>query len=196
MVITPMLALGSYTELPFEAYKPPITTYRGIGDYKDRIYTKDGKVWFEQNIRNKIVNKFLSSVSAHSTIEAFTSSKTIPKIVSSTYPYVSNKNQISNIGAYEVDFNKTGELHWYMAKNGSYLIPPDKETWTNATDAYEYFMSVTGNIPMEYQYVLATPIITEITGSLAEKILAIDKSKNITIYSDNGVYGNTEVVEE
>jgi hypothetical protein len=103
---------------------------------------------------------------------------------------------MSNIGAYEIDYNKTVELHWYIAKIKSYLLPPDTETWTNATDAYEYFMSVTGNTPMEYQYVLATPLITEITGHLADKILSIDKSKNITIYSDNGVYGNTEVIEE
>ena len=45
-------------------------------------------------------------------------------------------------------------------------------------------------------YPLLNPITTEITGSLAEKILAIDKSKNITIYSDNGVYGSIELLEE
>ena len=182
------------TALPYEPYIPPITSMRGIGDYKDRIYTKDGKVWFEQLINYVKLTRFAGASSGSATINSFSGAIT-PKVANVDYPYVTNSNQISNIGVYEVTYSKTGKLHWYIAREAAYLIPPDAETWTNVTEAFEYLMSVTGNVPMEYQYVLATPITTEITGYLAEKILAIDKTKNITITSENGVSGSVEVID-
>ncbi len=181
--------------LPFEPYIPPVTTYRGIDDYKDCIYTKDGKVWYEQKVKHYKTDSFVSASKASAIIHQF-SEINYPLCLRSGGGYVRMEEQMSNIGIYEIDYNKTGELHWYIAIRTSYLLPPDEETWTDATTAYEYLMSVTGNVPMEYQYVLATPIVTEITGTLAEKILAIDKTKNISVTSANGVLGNVEVIEE
>lgn len=194
MIVQPMISLSEYA-IPFEQYVPPITTMRGIGDYKDRIYTKDGKVWFEQQVKHFLRDKFPGADENSATIVQLSGANT-PLVRDSGYQYVVTQNQMSNIGAYQITHSKNGNLHWYIAKNGAYMIPPDAETWTNATNAYEYYANISNNTPMEFQYPLATPIMTEITGPLAEKILAIDKTKNITITSENGVSGTVEVIEE
>ena len=192
MLVIPMLNEGKEA-LPFEPYIQPVTTMRGIGDYKDRIYTKDGKVWFEKNIHYLKPSGFSRRGEGNRMIFA-----SLPH--PNDYGTYSSKK--SNFGKYNLNYAITNSLHWYLAKvddevSQIWLMPASdySDLWATKEEAWVHLTETLGIYP-EFQYPLATPIITEITGALAEKILAIDKSKNITIYSDNGVYGNTEIVED
>ena len=168
-------------------------TLRGIGDYKDRIYTKDGKVWFEQCIYYIKPLEFTRMGEGNRAVIA-----PLPHPNDdSTY-----STKKSNFGKYSLDYTITKSLHWYLAKvDGEvcqiWLIPSIdyQQLWSTKEEAWKHLTETIGIYP-EFQYILAIPIITEITGSLAEKILAIDKSKNITITSANGVSGRVEVIEE
>lgn len=48
-LVSPMIQKGIVVG-EFEKYKAPITVLRGVGNYRDKIYTKDGKVYYEQMI--------------------------------------------------------------------------------------------------------------------------------------------------
>ena len=175
----------------YESYTPP--TFRGIKNYRDKIYTKDGKVWYEKCIHYSKPTK---------------SSKSGPdgRQVIDKLPHPNNyiiyPEKKSNFGGYSMSYDITTKLHWYLAKTDSsysqiWLIPSSEYSnlWTSASEAYKHLTETLGIYP-EFQYPLATPIVTEITGSLAEKILAIDKTKNIYFISENGIQGETEVIEE
>ncbi len=201
VIVKPMLARGSYTELPFEPYIPPITTMRGIGNYKDRIYTKDGKVWFEQR-------SAWYETDASDTVR-FNTNHTIGEITSSQYYIADDSEGLATLGALEQKAaNHPGLCSHFEYRHNAYsggkgntaivLGSTIRRFWfltDKFADANEATLWLDENT-IAAIYPLKTSIITEITGALAEKILAIDKSKNITIYSDNGVYGNIEIIDD
>lgn len=197
MLVIPMLNEGKEA-LPFEPYIPPITIMRGVGDYKDRIYTKDGKVWFEQRsalykispdtsfIKNRDVENLGLQCYVRS---AISDNKYFG--VPNTAPMVERESGLST----HFRYSERAYGGWqftdcaFMNVNILWLLSD------NFTTVEEIRQWIADN-KVSIIYPLATPIITEITGALAEKILTIDKSKNITIYSNNGVYGNSEIVED
>ena len=192
IVVKPILVKGSYTNLPFEQYIHPITTMRGIGEYKDKIYTKEGKVWFEQNIFHIKPTSFSRINSNRGVIQNLHHPK----------DYLKNNEKISNFGNYKSAWEFQDYIIWYLAKTDSktsqiWMVPSKEycDLWTTKEEAWKHLTKTLGIYP-EFQYVLETPILTEITGTLAEQILAIDKTKNITITSENGVSGSAEVIVE
>ena len=192
IVVKPILVKGSYTKLPFEQYVPPITTMRGIGEYKDKIYTKEGKVWFEQNIFHIKPTSF----------SRINSNRGVIQNLHHPNDYLKYNEKISNFGNYKSAWEFQDYIIWYLAKTDSKVsqiwMVPSKEycdLWTTKEEAWKHLTKTLGIYP-EFQYVLETPILTEITGTLAEQILAIDKTKNITITSETGVSGSAEVIVE
>ena len=188
VIVKPMLARGSYTELPFEPYISPITTMRGIGNYKDRIYTKDGKVWFEQNVKS--ISLADENYNTYGSGLNMVYTKNNIDIPISYYT-----EGMCNL--YKVSQPPTGVEN--ILDNTVVIDRNDKKIYirdlVNATTS-TVFNSWIKTVESELIHPLANPIITEITGALAEKILAIDKSKNICFISENGIQGETEVIEE
>ena len=204
VIVKPMLTRGYFNELPFEPYVPPVTTMRGIKDYKDRIYTKDGKVWFEQNIFNYIPTKAYTVTANKASADMFPTlgSKYKPLGLNGNYMQTPS-NAMNNAFKYNVSYAITSEPHWFIGYDSSYnktsitlVRPTGSNGWNSTDDAWQWLINTLGDVKWEIQYVLANPVITEITGALAEKILAIDKTKNIYFISENGIQGETEVIEE
>ena len=203
VIVKPMLAHGYYTELPFEQYIPPITIMRGIRDYKDRIYTKDGRVWFEQ--RSAWYETDASD------IVNLNKSTTVDGI---SYLQLYINDDPEGLATLEISEQKAANnpglcSHFEYSYKAYTESKSNTATGTGSTSAVRRFWFSTDKFADANEatlwldentitaiYPLKNPIITEITGYLAEKILAIDKSKNITIYSDNGVYGNIELIEQ
>lgn len=189
-------ALTEYEPYEEEVIEAEGYTLRGIGDYKDRIYTKDGKVWFEQRsgyYKTSLGQKVYTNQETSTGIQLYANN-----IVSEEYKglgrvateeegnpglathFVYSERAYS--GWEQTDsIMMLGARLWLLSDN--FATESEGQAWFNENQ-------------VEVIYPLLNSIVTEITGSLAEKILAIDKSKNITIYSDNGVYGDTEVIEE
>ena len=175
---------------------------RGIGDYKDRIYTKDGKVWFEQR-------SAWYETDASDTV-TFNKSTTIDEI-SYLQLYITDDSEgLTTLGVPEQKAaNNPGLCSHFEYRHNAYNDGKGNTAIITGGTAVRRFWFITDKFADANEatlwldentitaiYPLNNPIITEITGVLAEKILAINKSKNITIYSDNGVYGNTEIVED
>ena len=180
----------------FEPYIPPITSMRGIGDYKDKIYTKDGKVWFEQRSGycETDANTTLHKNSTNgNVIQAYTATGFVDDSYSALGVETTKAANNPGLSTHFVYSHKayargqvdvilcSGTRLWFVSDNFENI---DKwNTWIK-----ENKVSIV--------YPLKNPIITEITGPLAEKILAIDKTKNIYFISENGIQGETEVIEE
>jgi hypothetical protein len=179
----------------YEPYVPPITAMRGIGDYKDRIYTKDGKVWFEQrsNLYETDENTVLSVNNSNgNTIQAATNRTTIEDIFKGLGIETTKANNDPGLSTHFIYTFKAytrgqidsiihaGTRVWFFSDNFESI--DDWNTWIKENKVCVV-------------YPLATPVVTEITGFLAEQILNIDTNKNITIYSDNGALGEVEIVE-
>ena len=175
------------TDFTYKPYVPPITTMRGIGDYKDRIYTKDGKVWFEQ--RSGLISLKDTNWYNYNTSLSILHSDDFG--MKHTWFGQYGLCNIYSV-AKQVGFNNMIDNSIALGADNSRAYVKDTINATGQANYREWIQT----IDSELVYPLATPIITEITGALAEKILAIDKSKNITIYSDNGVYGNSELIEQ
>ena len=198
VVVKPILAIGIYSELPFEPYVPPLTTFRGIGDYKDKIYTKDGKVWFEQRFalyeispdasfaKNRDVENLGLQCYAGAVI---TDNKYFG--VPNTAPMAERESGLSTHFRYsERAYGGWGFTDCVFIRVSRLWLLSD-----NFTTVKEVIQWIADN-KVNIIYPLATPIVTEVTGSLAEQILAIDRTKNIYFISENGVQGETEVIEE
>ena len=186
---SPMIQRGFSVDA-FEKYKAPITTMRGIGNYKDCIYIENDRVWFENNIFHIKPTDF----------SRINNNRAVIDNLPHPNDYLKYSEKISNFGNYKSAWDFQDYIIWYLAKTDSEVsqiwMVPSKEysdLWTTKEEAWTHLTETLAIYP-EFQYVLATPITTEITGYLAEKILAIDKNKNILIYSDNGVYGDCKII--
>ena len=189
IIAQPILALGKYTELPFEPYVPAITSMRGIGSYRDKIYTKDGKVYFEQ----------MTAVFENDNSKDKFGTATSPQFY---YYFQKPKNSIPSGISQTLQAKNPGLCNYFkynpqLSENNTiFILSQNAIRAAFFTEDIEDVESWVANktISVIYPIVKQEPI--EITGYLADKILEIDKSKNITIYSNNGVYGNTKIVED
>lgn len=185
----------------YEPYVPPITSMRGVGNYKDRIYIKDGKVWFEQR-------SAWYETDASDTVN-YNKSTTVDGI-SYLQLYINDDTEgLATLSVVEQKAaNNPGLCSHFEYKHNAYsggkgntaMVTGNtiRRLWFSTdkfVDANEATLWLDENT-ITAIYPLKNPIITEITGYLAEKILAIDKTKNITIYSNNGIYGNIEIIED
>ena len=191
------------TALEYEPYECEIVqldgyTLRGVKDYKDRIYTKDGKVWFEQRsalyeispdasfAKNRDVENLGLQCYAGAVI---TDNKYFG--VPNTAPMAERESGLSTHFRYsERAYGGWGFTDCVFIRVSRLWLLSD-----NFTTVKEVIQWIADN-KVNIIYPLATPIVTEVTGSLAEQILAIDRTKNIYFISENGVQGETEVIEE
>lgn len=179
IIAYPELILGKYT--PFNMH--------GIGSYRDKIYTKDGKVYFEQmtavfeNDNSK--DKFGTASSPRLYYYFEKSKDIIPSSITQTLQ--KNNPGLCNYFKYDPQLSENNTI-FILTQNvirAAFFTDDieDVETWV-----------ADKTITVIYPIVKQEPI--EITGYLAKKILEIDTSKNITIYSNNGIYGDIEIIEE
>ncbi len=145
-------------------------TLRSVKSGSDRIYTENGKVYLKQNIRVSKPAKF----NAKTTIEQLTDEK-LAKL--NTSGYSANSYIMSNIGMHEAKSATTDYFHWYITQSTEDLQnvvcrAPSGTTWADATATYDWIVANAG-VPFEYQYLLQTPVVSEITGDTATELLAI-----------------------
>ena len=173
----------------YEPYVPPITVMHGIGDYKDHIYTKEGKVYFEQMVgvfeNDNLADKFGTASS--------------PRFY---YYFEKPKNSIPSGITQTLQAQNPGLCNYFkynpqLSENNTIFILTQSVIraafFTEDIEDVEDWVA-DKIISVIYPIVKQEPI--EITGHLAEKILAIDKTKNIYFISENGIQGETEVIEE
>ena len=128
-------------------------------------------MYFEQNIRNSKPSNFGSS-----TVAEFLGGSRLYKIPSWTQ-YSQPNDVMANIGMHRVKSGVDGTLHWYIARRSDteqvvYFYAESREDWTTASEAHQWIIDNAG-VEFEYQYLLQTPIVTEITGDSATELLAI-----------------------
>ena len=188
MIVQPMLSLSEYA-IPFEQYIHPITTMRGIGEYKDKIYTKDGKVYFEQ----------MTAVFENDNLNDKFGTASSPRFY---YYFEKPKNSLPSGITQTLQAKNPGLCNYFkynpqLSENNTiFILSQNAIRAAFFTEDIEDVESWVANktISVIYPIVKQEPI--EITGYLAEQILAIDKTKNITITSENGVSGSAEVIVE
>lgn len=146
-------------------------TLRSVNSGRDRIYTKNGKVYLEQKIRNSRPSTFGST-----TVVENLNAPNLYKAPSWT-DYSQPNDVMSNIGMHRVKSGVDGTLHWYIAKrtdelNIVYMYAANSTDWSDGKTAHQWIIDNAG-VEFEYQYLLQTPIVTEITGDSATELLAI-----------------------
>ena len=146
-------------------------TLRGVKSGKDRIYTENGKVYFEQNIRNSKPSTFESA----KFIEYLYSDDCYKK--PSWTQYSQTNDVMSNIGMHGGKAEITGTFHWYIADRGTlpqyvHIYPAVSTDWSDGKTAHQWIIDNAG-VEFEYQYLLKTPKVTEITGDSATELIAI-----------------------
>lgn len=166
-------------------------TLRGVTSAKDRIYVKDGKVYLEQNIKNSVPSVFMTA----NTVENLYDSNRAAVNFNSQYSHADDV--MSNIGMHRVKYGVDGVLHWYIQDNNPKamsfinIFPAASSDWTNGQTAYQWIIDNAG-MPFEYQYMLKTPKVTEITGESSLLLLSIlseikYESFTVSFSASNGV---------
>lgn len=199
VTVYPMISKGM-KDLEFRPYTEEIIsidgyTLKGVGEYRDRIYTKDGKVWYEQRAgvfntdentvlySNGITNYGLQVYTQYNLVEdTFAAQGVIQQQADKdpglcthfVYSYKAYAKGITDCAIF------TGTRIWILTDN--FATQTQANQWIKENK-------------VTFVYPLTKFIVTEITGTLAEKILAIDKTDNISILSSNGVSGTVEVTE-
>lgn len=172
----------------FEKYKAPVTTMRGVGNYRDKIYTKDGKVYYEQMMgvfENDSSDEF-GMATRPTTYYYF--QKPINALPAGLSQTLQRDNPgLCNYFKYDPQLSEANS-NFIWTQNTAIRSAFKIENVENVED-----WVADKTISTIYPIVKQEPI--EITGPLAEQILNIDKDKNITIYSNNGIYGNIEIIQ-
>ena len=186
----PIIKVDGESFVTIEGY-----TLKGIKKYKDRIYTKDGKVWFEQK-------SGIYTTDGNTVLES--NGLTDYGLQARTNVLAEDKYKANGYAIQKADGDPGFSTHFkysYKAYAGGMTdcaVFTGVRAWIitdNFTDITQANNWIKEN-KVTFIYPLTTPIITEITGEVAEKILAIDKAKNITISAPNGVSGTVEIVKE
>ena len=188
----PIIKVDGANYLILEGY-----TLRGIGNYKDRIYTKEGKVWLEQRswlYETKERERLNLNGKKEQGLQLFTDANIFDEIYRGIGAIDTKEADNPGLAThFKYDYRA-----YYPGTGTDYILVTGVRLWLlsdNFESSDDWNTWIKEN-KVRVVYPLLNPIITEITGTLAEKILAIDKSKNITITSANGVSGSVEVIEE
>ena len=143
-------------------------TLRGVSTFRDKIYTNQGKVWLEQNIG---VYTLAKGIGYHSNgmreeYDQMYTDNTIFIDGMQGHPAATTMGLSTHL-----PYNKRA----YTDPRGEYLCATGTRIWfsTSAYNIYSFKKWINEDNTIDIIYNLQTPIVTEITGELADKILQL-----------------------
>ena len=143
-------------------------TLRGVSTFRDKIYTHQGKVWLEQNIG---VYTLAKGIGYHSNgmreeYDQIYTDNTIFADEMKGHPTTTSMGLSTHL-----QYNKKA----YTDPRGEYLCATGTRIWlsTSAYNINSFKGWINEGNTIDVIYNLQTPIITEITGELADKVLKL-----------------------